>query len=123
MLDDDIIRIPASVQEMENRGLKSAAVLFLKGAVYQYIADNPDKDFCIRSLLGGHNKNWENTPLQYLYEYHLRNGKSENEAFNCSAIDAGWLLKEVLKGDSRYLFDNSKETFWARLYSVKKRLS
>ena len=119
MLNDDALRTPQSVQEMENRGFKSAAVLFLKGAVYQFIADNPNRDFCVRDLLGGQNRNWKCTPLQYLYDFHIRNKKTEKEAYDQAAKDAGWLLKEVLHDDQRYHFDNSQETYFARVYSVK----
>lgn len=119
MLNDDALRTPQSVQEMENRGFKSAAVLFLKGAVYQFIVDNPNRDFCVRDLLGGQNRNWKCTPLQYLYDFHIRNKKTEKDAYDQAAKDAGWLLKEVLHDDQRYYFDNSHETYFARVYSVK----
>ena len=64
---DEILRTPASVEEMELRGIKGSAESFIKGAVYQFIADQTEKTngeirFCIRDLLGGTNADWENTP-------------------------------------------------------------
>ena len=122
---DEILRTPASVEEMELRGIKGSAESFIKGAVYQFIADQTEKTngeirFCIRDLLGGTNADWENTPLQYLYDYHIREGKTKEEAYVQTARDAGWLLKEVLCKDLRYTYEASNDTWSARSYTVKK---
>ena len=122
---DEILRTPASVEEMELRGIKGSAESFIKGAVYQFIADQTEKTngeirFCIRDLLGGTNACWQNTPLQYLYDYHIREGKTKEDAYVQTARDAGWLLKEVLCKDLRYTYEASNDTWSARSYTVKK---
>lgn len=121
----ETLRIPASVEEMDMRGIKGSAVSFIKGAVYQFISDQTNKNsgevcFCIRDLLGGTNADWKDTPLQYLYDYHIRAGKTEKEAYDQAAKDAGWLLKDVLYNDSRYIYEPTKETWMARSYTVRK---
>lgn len=125
MNKDEVLRTPASVEEMDARGIKGSAVSFIKGAVYQFISDQTEKTggeicFCIRDLLGGTNADWENTPLQYLYDYHIRNGKTKEEAYAQTARDAGWLLKEVLRNDPRYTYEPSNSTWSARSYTVRK---
>lgn len=125
MSKDEVLRKPASVEEMDSRGIKGSAVSFIKGALYQFISDQAEKtdgeiSFCIRDLLGGANADWENTPLQYLYDYHIRKGKTEEEAYAQTARDAGWLLKEVLCNDPRYTYEPSNSTWSARSYTVRK---
>lgn len=125
MSKDEVLRKPASVEEMDSRSIKGCAVSFIKGAVYQFISNQAEKidgkiRFCIRDLLGGMNADWENTPLQYLYDYHIRNGKTKDDAYVQAAKDAGWLLKEVLYNDPRYTYESSNDTWSARSYTVRK---
>lgn len=74
---------------------------FLRGAVYCWIKNLPDKSFALRDLVGGENTDWDRTPLAHVYGKHRRKGKNVDEAFKDAAKDAGWLLKAVLSEDKR----------------------
>jgi len=72
---------------------------FLKGAIYCWCKNNPDKWFSLRDLMGGENFYWEENPLFVLWEKHKHKG--EKEAIKAAGIDAGWLLKKVIIDDIR----------------------
>lgn len=82
----------------EERALIKA---FLQGAVYCWVKNRSGEWFAARDLLGGENAIWEGTPLQRLYDKQVKDGKSDDAAFDAAAIDAGWLLKAALSEDSR----------------------
>jgi hypothetical protein len=88
---------------------KAAIKAFLQGAVYAWINTREDKHewFAVRDLVGGENWDWKGTPLYALFQKHRNAGKSEAEAYAAAAIDAGWLMKTVLREDKR-AFDASK---------------
>lgn len=79
---------------------------FLQGAVYCWCKNRKDEWFSARDLIGGENYYWQGTPMYALYE----KTKDENQA----GIDAGWLLKKVIKADKRH-FDTKKDG-WVRQY-------
>lgn len=91
----------------DERGLIKA---FLQGAVYCWVKNRSGEWFAARDLLGGENTNWADTPLQRLYNKHMEDGKSDNDAFDAAAVDAGWLLKAVLSEDSR-MFEMNDATY------------
>lgn len=66
--------------------------------------------FSVRSLFGGNNRDWNNTPLQEIYNYHISTGKSHKKAANRAGIDVGWLLKTVLNDDARTFEIVGKDT-------------
>lgn len=68
------------------------------------------KPFLHAFLFGGDNKNWGNTPMQKLYDYYIKEGKTEEDAHQAAAIDAGRLLKAVLERDSRKFDIVGKDT-------------
>lgn len=72
---------------------------FLKGSVYCWCKNNPDKWFSLRDLMGGENFYWEENPLIALWEKHKHKGSKE--AVKAAGIDAGWLLKKVIIDDCR----------------------
>lgn len=78
---------------------------YLQGAVHSFCKNNPETAFSLRDLVGGENKDWGETPLQALYEYHLSTTKSEEKAKKQAAVDAGWLLKAVLAEEENRLFE------------------
>ena len=75
--------------------------VYLLGAVNAFCNAKPDEAFSARILFGGNNRNWGNTPMQKLYDYYIKEGKTEEDAHQAAAIDAGRLLKAVLERDSR----------------------
>ena len=68
----------------------------LKGLVIGFCTNNPYRQFSIRDLLGGENFVWVGTPLQDLYEKHINEGKSDDEAITAAGQDAGRLLKRAI---------------------------
>lgn len=68
------------------------------------------KPFLPVFFFGGDNKNWGNTPMQKLYDYYIKEGKTEEDAHQAAAIDAGRLLKAVLERDSREFEIVGKDT-------------
>lgn len=82
---------------------------YLQGAVHSFCKNNPGKAFSLRDLVGGENKDWGETPLQPIYDYHISLGKTDEEAKKQAAIDAGWLLKAVLAEEKNRLFEQTQE--------------
>ena len=88
-----------SIQQLE------LAKRYLQGAVHSFCKNNPDEAFSLRDLVGGENKDWGETPLQAIYNYHLSTTKSEDKAKKQAAVDAGWLLKAVLAEEQNRYFE------------------
>lgn len=99
-----IQNISAKLSETEIELAKA----YIKGAVHGFCNNNPELDFSARILFGGDNRDWHNTPLQDIYEYH-KNANHPNSASQ-AGIDVGWLLKEVLEEDVRTFEVNGKDT-------------
>ena len=78
---------------------------YLQGAVHSCCKNNPGQAFSVRDLAGGENKDWNRTPLQVLYNYHIADGKTKEKAKKQAAIDAGWLLKAVLAEEEHRVFE------------------
>ena len=78
---------------------------YLQGAVHSFCKNNPGVAFSLRDLVGGENKDWRETPLQPIYNYHISLGKTEKKAKIQAAIDAGWLLKAVLEEEKARAFE------------------
>lgn len=81
---------------------------YLQGAVHSFCVSNPGKAFALRDLVGGENGNWNGTPLQAIFDYHISAGKAEEKAMKQAAIDAGWLLKAVLAEEENRYFVQSQ---------------
>lgn len=75
--------------------------VYMQGAVYAFCNIKPNEPFSARILFGGNNRNWNGTPMQKIYDYYIKEGKSEEDAHQSAAIDAGRLLKALLDRDSR----------------------
>ncbi len=84
--------------------------VYMQGAVYSFCNTNKDKPFSARILFGGDNRNWGGTPMQKLYDYYIKEGKTYEEAHQSAAIDAGRLLKQVLERDKREFEIVGKDT-------------
>ncbi len=74
---------------------------FFQGAVYCWCKNRKNEWFSVRNLMGGDNFDWHGTPMQCLYEKHIKDGKSEEDAIKSAGIDSGWILKKVICNDSR----------------------
>ena len=98
------LRDPANLGNT-NRELIRA---FMQGAIYCWVKNRPNELFAVRDLVGGLNTNWNQTPLQVLYDRHIQAGRTEEEAFDAAAIDIGWIVKTLLAEDRRtFQVDNS----------------
>ena len=67
---------------------------FILGQVKLWCKNNKNAWFSMRSFMGGSNRNWNNTPLQALYDKNVKAGVKK--PYNATAVDAGYLLQEVL---------------------------
>ena len=85
------------------------AKAYIQGAVHSHCNNNAGKELSVRILFGGDNKNWANTPLQCIYDYHKYIAKSNSPA-DAAAKDVGWLLKNVLIDDVRTFEYVGKDT-------------
>ncbi len=74
---------------------------FLQGQVYAWCNGRTDDWFSARDLLGGLGSNWSGTPMIVLFNKHVNQGKSEEQAIADAGKDAGWLLKSVVDRDNR----------------------
>lgn len=93
------LRKKFGINECELHSIKC----FLQGAVYCWTKNLKNKTFAVRDLMGGENSNWQDTPLQCLFEKHKEKG--EESAMKEAAKDLGWILKSVLEEDKR-VFDS-----------------
>lgn len=80
-----------------------AAKIYIKGAVHCFCKNNPSEKFSARTLFGGENRDWNDTPLQKIYDYYA--GNNANDAVNRAAVDVGWLLKTVLAEDKKWTYN------------------
>lgn len=101
-----IRRISAKLIPVDEEIIK----VYMLGAVDAFCNVKPDEPFSARILFGGNNRNWNGTPMQKLYDYQLKEGKTYDEAFDLAAKDAGWLLKTVLNDDARIFEIVGKDT-------------
>ena len=83
---------------------------YLQGAVHSFCKNNHGEPFSLRDLVGGENKDWGETPLQAIYDYHISKGKAHKEAKRQAAIDAGFLLKTVLLEEKDRCFEQIQGT-------------
>lgn len=104
LLNPSELRNVTGLQDNERQLIQA----YLQGAVYCWVKNRRGEWFAVRDLVGGENTDWSGTPLQRLYEKHIESGRSDEEAFEAAAKDAGWIMKSILSEDSRmFEFDNS----------------
>jgi len=81
---------------------------FIQGCVYCWCKNRKNEWFSIRDIMGGDNYFWDGTPLQLLYQKHIKSGKTSTAAITHAGRDAGWMLKKVTHLDKRS-FETKKE--------------
>ena len=84
--------ISAKIPAMDVEIIKT----YMRGCVQGFCCNDSSKSFSVRVLFGGENGDWRNTPMQRIYDYHKREGATDEDAHERAAVDAGWLLKAVL---------------------------
>lgn len=76
---------------------------YVKGAVYSYcnnkLSDATNSDwFATYNLFGEKNYYWQD-PIYKIYDWHIKQGCTNKQAFDKAGKDIGWILKSVLKQD------------------------
>lgn len=77
---------------------------FLQGAVYCWCknAENKEGWFAARTLLGGDNYYWQDTPMMYLFRYYYDGDEANGDyAIEEAGKAAGRILKKILIQDKR----------------------
>lgn len=98
-------KVSAKIPETEI----ALAKAYIQGAVHAHCSSDPASELSVRILFGGDNRDWGNTPLQAIYEYHKDIKKAKDPAGD-AAKDVGWLLKAVLTEDARTFEYVGKDT-------------
>jgi hypothetical protein len=91
--DGTIIRGVSGITDAQ----RSTMLEFLKGAINSHCSKNPNEWFSIRDFLGGKHKDWRNNSFVALYNKWISKGKEHSEAVRRAGVDAGKLLKIVIK--------------------------
>lgn len=72
-------KISAKIPETEI----ALAKAYIQGAVHAHCSSDPAGELSVRILFGGDNRDWGNTPLQAIYEYHKDIKKGERPGRRC----------------------------------------
>ncbi len=88
---------------------KASAKAYILDAVNSFYKNNRGSEISVRILFGGENRDWRNTPLQCIYEYHKYSSHSKSPE-KSAAITVGWLLKEVLNEDKNQYECSSRDS-------------
>lgn len=67
--------------------------------------------FSAYDLIGKENRDWKNTPLEYLYKAHLAH--NAQQAYSSAAKDIGLFLLDILRKDTKNKYEMS--------YSIRTR--
>ncbi len=92
--------ISAKLSQMDIEIIK----VYMRGCVQGFCCNDSTKSFSVRTLFGGENRDWRNTPLQHIYDYYKREGASDEKAYDRAKEDAGKLLKAVLDADKNNIY-------------------
>ena len=96
LIPTSLIRKVRGITSAEEKSIKD----YLQGSVRTWCAaGTKGKQFAARDLVGGINYYWGGTPLDALYQKHIRKGKTQQDAIKAAGRDLGWLLKAVLNDD------------------------
>lgn len=86
---------PNAVHDLDD---EKEVVAYIQGMVYGWCQSRNTDTFAGRDLFGGVNWNWNDTPLQQVYDKQKTDGET---AYNVAAQEAGRLLKLVIYEDKR----------------------
>lgn len=103
--DADMIRKVSGLSPEQERRVRD----FLQGAVHCWCRSKKNQWFSCRDLIGQDNgedkRDWQETAMQELSSNNQR--KQSADPYKQAAVDAGWLLKSVLR-DERRGFDQGE---------------
>lgn len=66
-----------------------------------FLNRSPDGVFALSDLMGGHNRDWSDSPMQIVYEKYLNKYNDDKIAYRRSARDAGWFLMHAVENDHK----------------------
>lgn len=75
-------------------------ITFVNGMIQGALAYK--NQFTTVSLIGGKNRNWNNTPLDYIYQYHVNKNSKDPEIE--AGKDAGRILKYIMDIDKHRIY-------------------
>jgi hypothetical protein len=76
--------------------------MFMRGAVYCWIKNHPDRWFAVHDLVGGLINDWEGTPLLMLRDLHdAQDPPNEAAAHDEAGRALGWIVKTMLHREAR----------------------
>lgn len=91
--------------------------MFMRGAVYCWIKNHPDRWFAVHDLVGGLINDWEGTPLLVLRG--LRDEQdplNEEAAYDAAGRALGWIVKTMLHQEDRRFrtrrVEKAREYLW-----------
>ena len=99
--DQNRLRAVSGISDAQRRRMCD----FLQGAVYCWCKNRPSEWFAVRDLLPFY---WTDSPLIDLFNKYYDSDEHLDYAIHQAAVDAGWLLKEVLANEPRRVFESSK---------------
>ncbi|MEG1301270.1 MAG: hypothetical protein RSC93_11255 [Erysipelotrichaceae bacterium] len=91
---------------------------YIQNVLNDYTAEKYDKPFSVEKLFGGQNNDWHGTPLQLLYDKHVEN--NAKDPYKMAAIDAGHLLKKVLREDKCKYYESSSNGHAKEYWGIKE---
>lgn len=97
-----IKKISAEVTDYE----LNLMLAYIKGIVNGFTIEGSGKWFSGRTLFGGKNNNWSDTPIQILYDRHEKN--RSQDAKKMAGIDVGLLLLQTLSNDKNRCYETKK---------------
>lgn len=74
---------------------------FIRAAIDLQCKSYPGQWFSVRTLFGGANFQWSGTPLQCIYDRHIKNGRKPAKASVLAARDIGKMMTKVLSRHPR----------------------
>ncbi|WP_427113841.1 hypothetical protein [Megasphaera sueciensis] len=80
---------------------------FIQGAVYSWCVSSGHTEFSSTVLFGGINKDWNGTPLQALYNWHILNKTADSH--DGAGKDVGKLLYKFLYEDETRSFEEKTQ--------------
>lgn len=92
-----------SISAVLTKEQRADAESYIKTAVAEFCKNNPGQTFSVRELFGGANRDWNDTPLQPIYNYH--NQPNVNAPADKARKDVGKLLKSILENDQNAYYE------------------
>lgn len=77
---------------------------FINGLIQGAVSFSEDNTFTVADLVGGKFSNWENTPLNYIYQFHCNRTGCENPVSEAGK-DIGRIFKYIMAKDKHRKYE------------------